>query len=471
MTKSIKEIAADLAKVTAEDRDAIERAAKPKYPPGATPENVFGAPHVRKGEDPMGSRGFMLLRLFGAMSGKLAPDNAKIEREAIGWFSDASRHHGWNPNSGNSALVPLGMDLMPEDVARSQQGQVLRQMMNAGVAQADPYEMAMLRNRMNARDVRRAAVSPAQSWLDSTLGGDLVPLPAYGEIIELLRNKEALVNAGARVIPLPPQGAIKFPRITSPTTGTMLGENQTASASTVGTGSLTLQAKKVVSLTNVPNELFRYASAAAEAVIRDDIAKTLALTIDQQCLEGPGDGNNIKGLINYTGANEVIQYTASGVDANGNTLMPQDGYLMAGRVEENNALMEGWIMRPLMWARINGFRSDAVAAGDQAGLFVQALTRLVGDGMARSWCGFPTTTSAQLSRTRDKGTSSNLTYVLGGMWSDFLIGMFGGIEFTASNVSDTAMQNDLTIIRGILNADAGPRHAGAFVFCDDLIYI
>ena len=50
------------------------------------------------------------------------------------------------------------------------------------------------------------------------------------------------------------------------------------------------------------------------------------------------------------------------------------------------------------------------------------------------------------------------------------MGMFGGIEFLSSNVSDNAMQNDLTIVRGIMLADGGPRHEGSFGLIDSVRY-
>ena len=90
------------------------------------------------------------------------------------------------------------------------------------------------------------------------------PPPEFGEIIELLRNQEALVNAGARTIQLPAQGTVVFPRITSPTTAGTYGENMPNNDSTIGTGHLTLSAKKIMSMVQVPNELFRYAGPATE---------------------------------------------------------------------------------------------------------------------------------------------------------------------------------------------------------------
>jgi HK97 family phage major capsid protein len=232
----------------------------------------------------------------------------------------------------------------------------------------------------------------------------------------------------------------------------------------------------------VPNELFRFATAAAESILRNDMTKTLALQADLYFLEGNGQNNVPKGLIGYNGTNEVVQYQSStpapkGIGVNGNTVFPEDGYRMAAQVEENNAMVEGWVMRPSMWSSIGGFRADAVTAGDAAGVFVQSLFRAMGDNLDPAWCGFPITKTNQVSRSQQKGTATNLTYIIGGMWSDFLIGLFGAIEFLATNTGSltdggiqvNAFSQDLTLIRGIMLGDSGPRHSGAFVYYPQLV--
>jgi hypothetical protein len=69
---------------------------------------------------------------------------------------------------------------------------------------------------------------------------------------------------------------------------------------------------------------------------------------------------------------------------------------------------------------------------------------------------------------RSKGAASNLTYILGGMFSDVLLGMFGAIEFAATTLGDTPFVNDQTWVRGILSADVAIRHEAAIVLMDNL---
>ncbi len=78
----------------------------------------------------------------------------------------------------------------------------------------------------------------------------------------------------------------------------------------------------------------------------------------------------------------------------------------------------------------------------------------------------PVTRSNQVSKTRGGGSA---TYVLVGFFPDWIIARSGVMEFVASNLSDVAMTNDQTLLRGIQYLDAGARHAASFVFADAVV--
>lgn len=263
-----------------------------------------------------------------------------------------------------------------------------------------------------------------------------------------------------RVVPLPPQGRLKYPRQTAASNTFWVGENAPISESIVGTGEVTLQAKKLAVLIKAPNELIRFASPAAEALLRDDMTKSLALGLDLAGLEGLGGDTRPLGIINRQNINRVNSSTQG---ANGDTLVGQDFYRLIAAVEESNAEFEGWIMRPKTLYKTYQLRADAVTAGDHAGPFLFNLIREAQDDTPATIAGYPVTKSTQVSMTQQKGSGTNLTYILGGMWSDVLIGMFGAIEFAATTMGDTSFANDQTWVRGILSADIQVRHEAAFV--------
>ena len=434
---------------------------------GLSERNIFGLPNIRHGEDPMSSRGFSFMKLLGLLTRAVTPDQAKVEMDVhnrlAGCFQKSADQYNFSGRPGETGfLAPLSSSYFDQEVVPRDFRREMKSLVQAGSDEADPDEMAWIRQQ---RFKSLGYSTKDLSWLNEALGGALVKPPEQGELIELLRNKEALVNAGARTIPLPPQGRLKLPRQTAASLTYWVGENAGITASDIGTGEVTMQAKKLTVLIKMPNELIRFASPAAEALVRDDMTKSLALALDLAGIEGSGGDNKPRGLINMPLINSV---TAKSTTADGDKISPEDFYRMIAAVEESNAEFEGWVMRPKTLYKVYQLRSDAVAQGDGQGLFLFSMIREAGEGIKPNIAGHPVTKSTQISQVRAKGTSSNLTMILGGMWSDLLIGMFGAIEFAATTLGDTPFQNDQTWVRGILSADIAARHESAFVWMDNL---
>lgn len=453
-TLSKEQVAAAAAKATREPvRDRVERV------------------NIRTGEDSLTGRGFSLVKAFGMALGKLKADQCKVENEMLREFTAAVDETGCRHSelSGDSLLMPLGMDFLPEQVVHHKAYKTFRKAWDAGLAGYDPDEAAYY--------ARRLVKAGGMSSLDDSVGGTLVAPPAQGELIDLVRPQEALLQAGATQVPLPPNGRIVYPAATSPTTAYWVGEKQTITDSEIGTGQVALTAKKLAVLVKVPNELFRFASVAADALIRKDASKSLALGLDNAALYGTG-ALQPKGLVSYTGTNELIDYAATtnpapaGVATDGNSLQPEDGFRMAGLVEDRNFEFGGWVMRPILWGGIASRRADAVTAADGKGQFVQSQFRELGDGVTPTWCGYKVTRSAVIRNNQSKGSATGvLTECWGGQWEHLLLGMYGAIEITTGSTGDTQLATDTTHVRVLMLCDAAPRYRGAFVYYKQLLRV
>ena len=466
VTKQSNEIAL-LTKDLGELRKTLARTPAP----GLSPEQAFGVPWARHGEDPMTSRGFSFMKMLGVITGATPRDDAKVEIDVANRLSQVYVKEmgagGYTPSGlghdgVNRFLCPLSTGFMQEKVVSPEFRKEMRQVVRAGMDGADHDEMSWIRRKQLTS---MGYGTKALSWLNELTGGALVAPPEMGELIELLRNKEALVNAGARVVPLPPQGRLQYPRQTAASQTYWVGENTPIPDSNIGTGVVTLQAKKLAVRINAPNELIRFASPAAEALMRDDMTKSLALALDLAGLEGGGGDHRPRGIINMPNINRLNSSTQT---ANGDALVGKDIYRMVAAIEESNAEFEAFVMRPKTLYKYYQLRADAVAQGDSAGPFLFNLIREAGDGIKPALAGHKVITSTQVSQSRSKGSATNLTYVAFGMWSDLLIGMFGAIEFAATTQGDTAFANDQTWVRGILSADIAARHEAAFGIIDNL---
>lgn len=447
---------------------ALEVAPRDRGDTGALLNGDGNAPFVTTGPVGRDSEGFSLLKAVGAARGFIERDQAKAELDACAKFEKALRDTRTDPDKREpgSIMIPFAMNHLPSQTAKHEGAVLMKAMWEAGVAGFDPDEALWLARRLQKATYQKTAMS----YLQDTIGGSLVPAPVQGELIELVRPRECLMAAGATSVPIPANGRITWPRQTGATSFYWVGENTAVAESNPTTGQVAMQARKGGVLTRVPNELFKFASVAADGLIRTDMAKSIALGIDYAGLYGSGSASQPKGLTLYTGTNEVIDYAGQtpapkGVGAQGNTLRPEDAYRMIGLLEDRNFEFKGWIMRPTVANNAMGYRADAAAPADAAGQFVQAMMRAAGEKMpGTSYGGYPVTKSAVVKNTQAKGNATNLSDVFGGQWDELLVGTYGAVEIASSVHGDSTFPQDQTLIRALVFTDVVPRHEGAFVW-------
>jgi HK97 family phage major capsid protein len=417
-------------------------------------------PWVTAGPVGHDSAGYSVLKAAAFALGFVGPDQAKEEIHAHQQLRDLYAGYGFLPHHGQqSFLVPLASDHLPVFEAHGRRlRDELHQKMTAHATKYDPDEADWIGRRLNLR-------GKALGTVTDTAGGTFVPLPMLGELIDLQRSLEVFASAGAREVALPPNGRVQFPKLTGASTAYWVGEGNAIAESQPTTGNLDLQTKKLGVFVKLNNELLRFASPSAEGLVRLDMARAAALKADLAMLEGTG-GTQIKGLITYSG---IATHTASTTGANGDTFQPNDVALMESKLPDAVEAPSAWVMRKAMLAALMNRRADAVSASDGKGPFLFRDPRSASAGAPVELYGTRVVRSAQVSATRVKGSGTNLTYILLGYFPDWIVARMGVMEFLASGLGDTAIQNDMTYLRGIQHIDAGPRHPASFVLCDQLL--
>jgi HK97 family phage major capsid protein len=417
-------------------------------------------PWVTSGPVGRDSDGYSVLKAAAFALGYIGADEAKEELHVHHQLCEVYKTFGFVPRCGaQTFLVPIATNHLPAyDAKGTRMRDEIRQKMTAHADRFDLDEANWINRKLGIR-------TKALGTLSDLAGGSLVPLPMLGEMIDLQRNMEAFASAGAQEIALPPNGRLQFPKLTGGSTAYWVGEGTSITDNDPSTGSLDLQAKKLGIFVKVNNELLRFASPSAEGLLRFDMARTAALKADLAMLEGTG-GTQIKGLLTYSG---ITSHTASTVGSNGNQFEAQDVALMESKLPDAVASPTAWLMRRTMFAALMNRRADAVDAADGAGSFLFNSSRNASDAPPAELYGTKVVRSSQISNTRVKGSGTNLSYILLGYFPDWIVARLGVMEFLASGLGDTALQNDQTYLRGIQHVDAGPRNAASFVLCDQLI--
>lgn len=129
-------------------------------------------------------------------------------------------------------------------------------------------------------------------------GGFIVPPDYVNEIIELLRPKAVVRSSGPRVLPMP-RGTMTLPGQKSQATAGYGAEGTKITQTQQTLNQIVASYKKLTALVPVSNDMMRYADPAADAFVRDDLVKVVALREDLAFILGDGTQDTPRGFISF----------------------------------------------------------------------------------------------------------------------------------------------------------------------------
>ena len=280
---------------------------------------------------------------------------------------------------------------------------------------------------------------------EPTAGGFLVPEQFSQDVIELLRPMTVVRRLGPMTLPMP-TGTMRVPKITSGTQAGYIGENQNAPKTELGTGQVTLTWRKLAAIVPISNDLLRYSSPGADALVRDDVVRAMSQRENQAFLRGAGSDAAPKGLRSWCPAANIVAAGTPGL-AQATTDLGQ----LILKLKNNNVPMTrpAWIMSP---------RSEHYLMTVQTtdGWFVYRPEMLTG----RLW-GFPYAVTTEVPDNLNDGGNGDESEVYLVDFADALIGEAQRIVVDSSseaayhdgNVVVAAYSQDQTVIRAIAEHD------------------
>ena len=248
--------------------------------------------------------------------------------------------------------------------------------------------------------------------------------------IDALRNASAVMPLATNLNGL--QGDVKIPKKTSAATAAFISAEGGASGeSEMVIGSVTMSPKTVGVHTDVTRQLMLQSSLDVENLIRDDLAKSMAIAIDDGALEGSGSSGNPTGITNTSGINTVSLSSAAA---------PTFAEMVSieTAIAVDNALIGdlAYIINPTNYGTLKTTAKDS-----GSGLFVAE------NGQVN---GYPVVISNQL-------TANNYVF---GNFNDLLIGFFGGLDITVDPYSNST--SGTVRIVALQSVDVAVRHAVSF---------
>ena len=312
-------------------------------------------------------------------------------------------------------------------------------------------------------------------------GGFIVPPDYMNEIIELLRPETVVRSSGGRIIPMP-RGTMTLPGQASPATATYGSETKAIGSSQPSLNQIVATYKKLTALVPVSNDMMRYADPAVDAFVRDDLVQVLAIREDLAFLLGDGGSDTPRGFLSFAQAYASLQTGGaaglfltsanSTAAAKGNFITSTSAYTLAtvnaelagaiNKLDTANvrARKRTWFMHPRT-------RNYLYNVQNSLGLYVY---RDEMDGGKLLGYPFRTTTQIGTNYYNTDGTAQDCSFVfLVEMTEDMILDSMQlelavsreGTYVDANGVSQSAFQNDQTLIRAIAEHDHQLRHDAA----------
>jgi HK97 family phage major capsid protein len=298
-----------------------------------------------------------------------------------------------------------------------------------------------------------------RAGLDSktaTKGQELV-FTEPGEFIDFLYNRMRVKELGARTVSGLREN-VSFPKQTGKASGSWVGENPGVDVadSNLTLGSVLTSPKTYQSSSSYSRQLLAQAVFDVDALVRADLAQDIALAIDSVAITGTGASNQPTGILNTTGVQSYVMIADSG---NGGTPSWDDVILMSQALEDVNADQLGdgaWLTTPAIKSRLK--RTSRL--GNTIALPIWMDDDTVDGYTARS--------SNQVPKNLTKGTGTNLSAMIRGVFNTMVIGMWGsGFELVVDPYR--LKKQGMIELTTFVMTDIAIRYPQAFVVATDAI--
>jgi HK97 family phage major capsid protein len=235
-----------------------------------------------------------------------------------------------------------------------------------------------------------------------------------GDFLDFLYNRMRVKELGAKTISGLCEN-VAFPKQTGKVSGTWVAENPGADVadSNLTLGQVPSSPKTYQSSASYSRQLLAQAAVDVDTLVRQDLARDMALAADVAAIAGPTGGSSPVGIMNTTGVQSFVLAADSG---NGGPIAYPDVIKMLEDLEDTNADQLGdpaWLTTP-------GINAD-----------LKLTTRLANTIALPAWAdddtlaGYMARSSNQVPKTGTRGSTSNNHALILGVWATMVIGMWG----------------------------------------------
>ncbi|UYM14265.1 phage major capsid protein [Endozoicomonas euniceicola] len=254
------------------------------------------------------------------------------------------------------------------------------------------------------QDVLSRAISPGGT------GAEVIATDLLSEsFIDVLLNRSVVLGLCTQLSGL--VGNVDIPRMASGATGYWVDDDEDVTASQQEFDKISLSPKTVGALVEITRRQLVQSSLDMEGLVRRDIARQLALTIDLAALYGTGGNNQPTGVANTSGINSVTFAKAN--QPTFTELVQMESEISADNADVNS-------MKYLLDAKLRGHCKTTEKFSGSNGQTIWETGNTIN--------GYSTEVTNQMKAGE----------VIFGNWADLICGMWGGLDLTVDPFTHSA---------------------------------
>jgi HK97 family phage major capsid protein len=187
----------------------------------------------------------------------------------------------------------------------------------------------MVTGQWNGADRERRALAEGTD----SAGGFLTPEVLGAQVIDRVRKRAKVIEAGATVVPMESDKHY-VPRLATGVTGAWKAENAPVTESDPTFERVTLSAKTLAVAVKLSYELFDDLTDEGARIIENELAQSLGLELDRAALRGSGTGQEPTGIRNQSGVT-IQSLATNGAVPNYSALVNAAAAIQAANLEPN----------------------------------------------------------------------------------------------------------------------------------------
>ena len=284
-------------------------------------------------------------------------------------------------------------------------------------------------------------------------GSNLIPTLLAPSVEDRLRQKVLVRKMGATVLG-GMTGNFAIPRLNTSAQAQWIPEGGTITATDPAFDQILFTPKHCGGIVSISRNMIQQPSYDVATLVENDLAKVLAVALDQAALTGSGNNDPLGLLTSGSGITIVSGGTNGSAPTWGNIVT------LIKSVDQSNAL-DGSLGFITNARAVAAMRTTPKVSSDTIGNFIMNEP----DELA----GYPLGSTQNMPNTYTKGSGTGLSGLVFGDWSQLVLAFWSELDILLNPYDPTAYASGGLLIRAMMTANVNTRHPQAFAALTDVI--